>query len=63
MGGPGMGPLREDQKWVTLLEIQGSASEASARELTKAIHALLAKAKKDKKIKGFGFKFSVVGGK
>ena len=63
MGGPGMGPLREDQTWVTLLEVQGAASEASARELTKAIHAVLAKAKKDKKIKGFGFKFSVVGGK
>jgi hypothetical protein len=63
MGGPGMGPLRDDQKWIALLEVYGEATDASARALTKEIHAVLDKYKKGKKIKGFDIKFNVVGGK
>lgn len=63
MGGSGMGPLRQDQKWIAMLEVFGTASEADARALTKAVHDLLDKYKSDGKVKGWAVKFNVVGTK
>ena len=63
MGGPGMGELRQDQKWIALLEVYGRAADADARALTQAVHTVLQKFKDDGKIKGFDIKFNVVGTK
>lgn len=63
MGGPGMGELRQDQKWVALLEVYGKASDADARALSAAVHKVLADFKKTGKVKGFKFKFNTVGAK
>jgi hypothetical protein len=58
MGGDGMGPMRQDQKWVALLEVYGAVSEADARALTKAVHDVLEKYKNDGKVKGWAVKFN-----
>jgi hypothetical protein len=58
MGGDGMGPMRQDQKWLALLEVYGAVSEADARALTKAFHDVLDKYKNDGKVKGWSIKFN-----
>lgn len=63
MGGPGMGELRQDQKWIALLEVYGKVSDADARALTDAVHKVLDKFKKNRKVKGFNIKFNAVGTK
>jgi len=63
MGGPGMGPLRQDQKWIALLEVYGAATVDDATALTKAVHAVLDQFKRDGKVKDWTVKFNVVGHK
>ena len=63
MGGDGMGGLRQDQKWIALLEVYGNVKDADARALTKAVHAVLDKYKKSGKVKGWAVKFNTTGTK
>lgn len=60
MGGPGMGELRQDQKWVALVEVYGKATDADARALTDAVHKVLSQFKKAGKVKGFKFQFNAL---
>lgn len=63
MGGDGMGPIRDDQKWIALLEVYGEVSEADASALTAAVHALLEQYKNNGKVKGWAVKFNATGTK
>lgn len=58
MGGDGMGPMRQDQKWIALLEVFGTVKEADARALTDAVHAVLKQYKDNGKIKDWAVKFN-----
>lgn len=63
MGGSGMGPMRDDQKWVALLEVYGAVGETDARALSEAVHELLNKFKRERKVKDWAVKFNVLGTK
>jgi hypothetical protein len=63
MGGDGMGPIRQDQKWIALLEVYGAVKESDARALTDAVHALLEEYKTSGKVKGWAVTFNTTGTK
>lgn len=63
MGGDGMGPMRQDQKWIALLEVYGAVNESDAQALSEAVHALLEQYKADGKVKGWAVKFNTTGTK
>ena len=58
MGGDGMGPMRQDQKWLALLEVFGFVEEDDARDLTEALHQVLDQYKADGKIKDWTVQFN-----
>jgi len=63
MGGDGMGPIRQDQKWIALLEVYGAVSEPDAQALSDAVHDLLERYKTSGKVKGWAVRFNTTGTK